>query len=400
MKYKMRTVLILCALIICGCGHKQQTSVLIPVIDIVEGIEDENGTTMLLSEVAEDITFIPLETTDECLLGGIDAIRFSKNYIIVIDGSPYNQIYLFDRKGKFIRKIGSRGRGPCEYLYPYWAVTVNDELFVLDAFLSVTFCYDLHTGQCLRTKKHDIVSDGIDNLKCFNDSLLIYYYSCAENGDAKTFFHIHMLSLDFKNTDMLWEEEYNAHTDRDKSNSCYAVAYIKDGNYYVWDPNVESETVTCLNKNFEKFPAYRLYFGKYNNYRREAGERYEVYTIKETDRFVIIDGLLTERRHARNILYDKTTGKSKNIIFNLDFHDWGFHNDIDGSIPFWPKGYVSQNVYYDYITPERLKKLMAHPYYRTIEIKNKEKHQAIKDYLDSAEEDANPVIFLGTMKAK
>jgi hypothetical protein len=43
---------------------------------------------------------------------------------------------------------------------------------------------------------------------------------------------------------------------------------------------------------------------------------------------------------------------------------------------------------------------MSHPYYKTIEAKNKEKHQAIKDYLDSAEEDANPIIFLATLRSK
>jgi hypothetical protein len=43
---------------------------------------------------------------------------------------------------------------------------------------------------------------------------------------------------------------------------------------------------------------------------------------------------------------------------------------------------------------------MSHSYYKTIEVKNREKHQAIKDYLDSAEEDANPVIFLVKMKTK
>ena len=33
-------------------------------------------------------------------------------------------------------------------------------------------------------------------------------------------------------------------------------------------------------------------------------------------------------------------------------------------------------------------------YYKTIEVKNKEKHQAIKDCLDSAKEDDNPKISL------
>jgi hypothetical protein len=63
-------------------------------------------------------------------------------------------------------------------------------------------------------------------------------------------------------------------------------------------------------------------------------------------------------------------------------------------------GYAECNVLYDYITPEKLKNLISQPYYKTIEVKNKEKHQAIKDYLDSAEDDDNPIIFMATLKTE
>jgi hypothetical protein len=400
MKYKVTVAIVSVLYVIYGCNSKQQTDVSVPVIDIVEGIEDE-GTKMLLSEVAEDITFIPLETTDECLIGFIESIHFSKNYnYIVIIGSEPNQILLFDKTGKFIRKIGSKGQGPGEYLYPRYAILVDDELFVWDLFLNTTFCYNVHTGKCLREKKHDAYYE-INDMECLKDSLLVYYYSCPDNEDMKDFFRIHTLSLDFKNENMLWQAKYQSQMNRDEPESCHAITYIKDGYYYVWDFGEKNGTVFCMNENFEKTPAYQLYLGNYTSYNRTAGERFSVYSIRETDRFLIITGALEEKRHARRILYDKTTGKcSKNIIFNLDFHDWGFHNDIDGSIPFWPSGYISQNVLYDCITPERLKELMSHPYYKTIEVKDKEKHQAIKDYLDSAEEDANPIIFIATMKTK
>jgi hypothetical protein len=199
---------------------------------------------------------------------------------------------------------------------------------------------------------------------------------------------------------MLWQEESKPNMIRKGYENCYATTYTKDGYLYVWDSNEKDGTVFCMNEKFEKVSAYQLYLGKYTNYNRKGGERLEIQSLQETDRFLFVFGTLVEKRHARSILYDKTTGESKNIIFNLEFNDLGFHNDIDGSIPFCPDGVVSQNVLYDYITPSRLKWLMAKPYYKTIEVKNKEKHQAIKDYLDSAEDDDNPIIFIATMKTE
>jgi hypothetical protein len=397
-KYKLHITVIFILFILSGCNRKQQTHESLPIIDIVEGIEDE-GTTMMLSEVFEDITFIPLETADECLIGFIDDVHFSKNYTVVIDSNP-NQILLFDRTGKFIRKIGSKGQGPGEYLYPFFSVLVNDELFIWDLHLNSSLCYDLHTGKCLRVKKHDYYD--LRDMMSFNDSLLIYYYGLPEREDLKEFYHIQTLSFDFENTGMLWHEKTKLPLESEQGGENYrrVCTYLKDGGFHVLDPNIDNETVFYMDKKLEKIPAYKLYSGKYNAYSKSSGEKYDIHSIKETDRFLIVNGTLREKRHARRILYDKATGKSRNIIFNLEFNDWGFHNDIDGSIPFWPGGYAYDNVLYDDISPERLKGLMSHPYYKTIEVKNKEKHKAIKDYLDSAEEDANPIIFLATLKTE
>jgi hypothetical protein len=83
MKHELYTILIFVLLFIfSGCYRKQQTYEALPVIDIIEGIEDE-GTTMALSEIADDITFIPLETNDECLIGFICSICFYEDYIVL-----------------------------------------------------------------------------------------------------------------------------------------------------------------------------------------------------------------------------------------------------------------------------------------------------------------------------
>ena len=57
-----------------------------------------------LSKVVEDVEFIPLETTEECLLDEyLNNITVTATDIIVYD---YKKAYRFDRRGKFINAIG------------------------------------------------------------------------------------------------------------------------------------------------------------------------------------------------------------------------------------------------------------------------------------------------------
>ena len=88
---------------------------------------DDNG--MNLSELVNHIEFVPLETTDDCLLRGIRQAEIMGDYIYISDRDGSGQadgIYQFDRKGKFLRKIGSRGGGPREFV-GMWGFTVNPE---------------------------------------------------------------------------------------------------------------------------------------------------------------------------------------------------------------------------------------------------------------------------------
>ena len=69
-----------------------------------------------MSDLIESVEYIPLETTDECLIG--DGVRYDFNDEYIIAGDLHGEaVYLFNRKGKFIRAIGGRGGGPEEFTY-------------------------------------------------------------------------------------------------------------------------------------------------------------------------------------------------------------------------------------------------------------------------------------------
>jgi hypothetical protein len=371
---------------------KQQDADLIKV-NIVDGIR--HSIKMPLSVVADDILFIPLETQHECIVGRITEILFFADYIIVIDDLP--QILLFDKIGKFVRKIGNKN----EFLSLYSPIAINGKLYVWDIHLNATLCYNLQMEECVISQKHKFIPS---TLKLFNDSLLVYYCSMPPYPGV-AFSRLHFFSLDFEKSDSIWyDTEYSA-LKREFFDEGRVNTYMKNGNMYIWDSNLD--TVFYLNKHLERNPGYQLFLGrhalsednKYNihyvDYMKD--DEFMITKVMETDKFFFIEGLFG-RRYAKRIMYDKATKKSRDIIFNLDLHDAGFHNDIDGSIPFWPKGYVSQNVLYDYISPFELKRLMNDPYYKTIEFRDKAKNEAIRNFLASAKITDNPIIFLATIK--
>lgn len=81
-------------------------------IDLAKSIKYEPKI-ILLSEIASDVQYIPLETNDNCLIGGELNISISGNDIIAADHQT-RSFYRFNNSGKYINKIGNQGQGPGE----------------------------------------------------------------------------------------------------------------------------------------------------------------------------------------------------------------------------------------------------------------------------------------------
>ncbi len=64
--------------------------------------------------LVESSRFLPLETKAESLVGKVQDIQFDDNRIFVFDGDN-ELLQVFDDNGKYLCKIGNKGRGPGEY---------------------------------------------------------------------------------------------------------------------------------------------------------------------------------------------------------------------------------------------------------------------------------------------
>ena len=95
-----------------------------------------------ISTIADDIEYIPLETTKDCLLDGtLRNVIVTTTDIFVFD---YRKGYRFNRKGKFINSIGSQGKGPGEYIRPMFMEvdTINRFVYFIDDKKMLKYDYE------------------------------------------------------------------------------------------------------------------------------------------------------------------------------------------------------------------------------------------------------------------
>jgi len=67
-----------------------------------------------VSHIASDINYIPLETSEECIIRFINKVIFKNEKIFVKSGS---EIICFSKDGRYLYKLSDSGRGPGQYNY-------------------------------------------------------------------------------------------------------------------------------------------------------------------------------------------------------------------------------------------------------------------------------------------
>lgn len=68
---------------------------------------------LTLRDIADSISYLPLETNDEIIIGNIVSVTIIENGYLINDA--FRTLYFFNMSGKFIWRIDQQGRGPNEY---------------------------------------------------------------------------------------------------------------------------------------------------------------------------------------------------------------------------------------------------------------------------------------------
>ena len=112
----------------------------------------EQNTPFSMKDDVMGIEYIPLETTDSCLISNLTYLIMDDDFIFVQNGKT-DQVFKFTRQGKFVCQIGRVGNGPGEYA-PWTIENISLDVNKKEVFLNsrrlpaYVYSYD---GEFLRT---------------------------------------------------------------------------------------------------------------------------------------------------------------------------------------------------------------------------------------------------------
>jgi hypothetical protein len=124
------------------------------IVEIIFPDLNKDGTKIIDTDrLIDSVWYVPLETSDQSIISGISNLIIHEQYVYILD---FNQksVLLFGVDGKFIKRIGSAGRGPQEYILPK-SISINEytnEFLIHDDKRQNVMVYDLE-GNFLRDQK-------------------------------------------------------------------------------------------------------------------------------------------------------------------------------------------------------------------------------------------------------
>lgn len=102
-----------------------------------------------ISAFADTVTYVALETNSDCLLSKIEDVKTKGDKLFI--RSDKDEILVFTESGRFLNKVGKKGKGPNEY-YSLIHYAINDSnVFILDYAQRITVYK--HTGEFERYMK-------------------------------------------------------------------------------------------------------------------------------------------------------------------------------------------------------------------------------------------------------
>ena len=407
----MNRVFICLLLFVASCTSSNTTqNTSLNVIDVAGSLNSDR--VVNISEIADTVEYIPLETKDESVVGKIfnDKVFFERGVFYIALNNGY--ITLFDESGEFLNSFCRLGRGPEEYnqFYDIDVDHITGNIHV-ESFNKIN---EYSAKGDLITKIKLPGNEELDNLFLFYSKRLPDYYIVTSRIYSNT---IHsgivvdtlsnlIIKLDYPKEEIdyvstlnpKWiPENVNPHIFKHKDK----VRIINGNNKYI----------LSINNDLTIDTAYVINYGKLSPHSQpgeflqiEAPFLWRRFGVFESDNYLFMTfhvGSLVKNPsllknalgndyvyHHSPSLFNKVTGELT-LLSQPEDYKLGFKEDFHDGPPIWPLYVSSDNYLVTLINAMELKH-----YVRTNDVSRE-----LASIATSLKEDSNPVIVRAKLKA-
>jgi len=382
---------VLLLIVAIGCKPPVHKAVGISNIDLVS--LRENPLKIGLSGFAKSVEYIALETRPDVLLGPIKYC-VGKNWIYVLSTKDH-RVFLFDRQGKFIRNIGSPGKGPGEYpdAQDIQVSPDGNRIYLYSTRTSSIYEYDVQ-GVLLNHSNISYASWRFARLSSGNHLMIAPYGDFTFMDSGKFLYFI--------------QDSTGAVIRKFQSeNIIRMMGNFGIGQFYINPLTVLSfvefnDTIYQFDEYGGRSPKYVMNFGKF----RIPNDAHEDMSVLQQNQYQYITNLklvesgpgLFLRYICQNefrigfYAYDnqpvKSIQNSKGMIIN----------DLDGGPDFFPASSDGFQELYSLLNPVELLMEKTEEVLNSKEFTRKDAHKSYLKFLDTIKEDDNPVIMLVRLK--
>jgi hypothetical protein len=288
----------------------------IPCIDIQVDASDYNSQ-IPLSSIKNSFA-VKLETNENSIFGDIRRLRVTDDKIFILDSDVAESLFVFDRNGHFLHKVGSKGNGPGEYysINDFYIDTSRDEIIIYDGDYRRLHYYSMD-GVFIRT--HSFLD--IWMFACCPLDSLNYALDFTNTARGKNKFHLQLVNQNnevyFEYKPLKFDHEFAANNN---------IAFYSGIDKIFYTP-VHSDTIFNLSRSGIE-SGYAIDFGKQKLPedffdgidRSKHAEKllksnycYGIKDVSETNRFLCFDFSYGNRGFST--FYDKETKQTYQLQF-------------------------------------------------------------------------------------
>lgn len=329
------------------------------------------------------LSFLKLQTSDNCLLGAVSQIRELKGYYYLLDAFVSRKAYVFDKQGNFVTMIGNTGNAPGEYISPSSLLVdeVKGILSVVDPSQHKIINYSLDDYHFLSESKIPFSSSFVEKL---SDNELAWYVSDYQ-GDAPHY-GVYVTDNDVQTKKKLLELEFVSAYKLGMNRKIYSLDHSVYA-YSHYSPvlyHVQSDSVS---------PVYEFRFGKYQypslDFFQKEGANFKnyinvlmessyvnFYEVFESERLLCVPYFVEQTMYFG--FYDKDSGR----IYNYEQKD--IQEQLQVGAFSSPVGVTSDGRFVSLLRPGLLKEMKGKGI-----VLNKD----LAKLVDESNEDDNPILL-------
>ena len=353
-----------------------------------------------LSDIAKQVTYIPLETNDNCLIGNIFRVTLAKEFIFVDNSGVILQ---FSSKGKFIRQLTKNGQGPGEGSVANIALDEENRLI----YCQISYTYDIivlnFEGKHIKTIKNPFAKEALKNppvggMIVYNGNILFAF----PNNDGQMPYKYVVVN---SNGDILHKEiNYKKYflKERIQESSILPSPFFCH-NSSVFFKHYYNDTIFKINQDHTCSPIFvcnlsrqitleeQMKTGAYVIKHSELSGKNVIGVVRESDEYIYV--------YHTNSPYDNDNRKSFFSQYNkrtqqlLPNINRNIINDWDGGMDVRYYGNQSATICFS-IQPFEMKEKLTNAHFSKSQPKYPTQKDDLKTLVNGLLEDDNPVLMI------